>query len=134
MPTNRMSPILPHFEFPPVKAPQHAVLQERLENDHEIVRQRGYSTTSFHIPRKPVSADSLESRDNTPAIPPKSQARARAHTSPEVESIKSRVANAMLEVEKLQKQIDDVVERQSLYSGSRPSTSHSIEKPIHGMS
>lgn len=32
----------------------------------------------------------------------------------------------MLEKERLQEMIDDVIERQSVYLGSRPSTSHSM--------
>ncbi|CAH0059647.1 unnamed protein product [Clonostachys solani] len=125
MPTNRISPILPHFEFPPVKTPEKAVLEERLTDDHQLVRQRSYTSVPFHIPRKPAIEDLSFSPTFPPDIPPKSQARARANTSPEIEAIKARVANAMLEVEELQRQIEEAAERQSLYAFSRPSTSQS---------
>ncbi|CAG9939122.1 unnamed protein product [Clonostachys rosea f. rosea IK726] len=125
MPNNRISPILPHFEFPPVKTPERAVLEERLTDDHQLVRQRSYTSVPFHIPRKPAIEDLSFSQACPPDIPPKSQARPRANTSPEIEAIKARVANAMLEVEELQRQIEEAAERQSLYALSRPSTSQS---------
>lgn len=125
MPNNRISPILPHFEFPPVKTPEKAVLEERLTDDHQLVRQRSYTSVPFHIPRKPAIEDLSFNQTCPPDIPPKSQARPRANTSPEIEAIKARVANAMLEVEELQRQIEEAAERQSLYARSRPSTSQS---------
>ena len=129
MRNNQMSPILPHFEFSElVPPPKPAQLRERLDDDHELIRERSNSTP-FHLPRKPGT----ETPDSsTPAIPAKSPARARAHTSPELESIKARVAGAMIEVERLQRQIDDVMERQSVYACSRPSTSHSMARTMAG--
>ncbi|EFX03021.1 hypothetical protein CMQ_2950 [Grosmannia clavigera kw1407] len=55
-----------------------------------------------------------------PTIPPRS--RLRSYSSPAVESMVERIAGAMIEMEKLQADIDSVVERQSLYANSRPST------------
>ena len=70
--------------------------------------------------------------DMPPLIPPKAKARARAYTSPEVDVIKERVASAMIEVERLQKQIDDVIERQTLYTASRPSSPQSMARTMPG--
>lgn len=141
MPKNHMSPILPHFEFPNlVTPPQPAHLGERLDEDHQLLlRQRTNSSTPFHLPRKAVAEDrpATASENDAPIIPPKSQARSRAHTSPEspeVETMKARVAGAMIEVERLQKQIDEVIERQSLYERSRPSTPLSMARTMPGKS
>ncbi|KAH7137135.1 hypothetical protein B0J13DRAFT_71866 [Dactylonectria estremocensis] len=104
---------------------------------HSLEHQRSFSSTSFHFPRKHISdTDSspftIHEDEIPPLIPPKARARSRAYTAPDVETIKERVASAMLQVEKLQKQIDDVIERQSLYSVSRPTTSHSMANTMHG--
>lgn len=127
-PDNSMSPILPHFEFPSIAAPEPAQLHERLDDEYELVRQGSNSSTPFHLPRKQVGgkSPSIASEQGVPAIPSRSKERARAHTSPEIEIIKARVAGALNEMEALQKQIDDVIERQSLHMSSRPSTAHSM--------
>lgn len=139
MPNNRVSPILPLFEFPNVSAPRPAHLMDRLDDHHELVRQRSNSSMPFHIPRKRAAGslsssaqDLTDDREAAPSIPPRSSARPRAYTSPEVEQMKARVASAMIEVESLQRQIDDVIERQSLYASSRPSTSHSMARTMPG--
>lgn len=49
-----------------------------------------------------------------------------------METIKERVASAMNEVEQLQRKINDIIERQSLYTASRPSTAHSMARTIPG--
>ncbi|TWU75546.1 hypothetical protein ED733_006056 [Metarhizium rileyi] len=79
---------------------------------------------SFHIPRRPPVDISLYAtqKENFPQIPAKSRLRARAYTAPEVDAIKERVASALIEVEILQKYIDNVIERQSIYVNSRPIT------------
>ncbi|RYP23981.1 hypothetical protein DL767_008686 [Monosporascus sp. MG133] len=41
-----------------------------------------------------------------------------------MEDLVERVANAMMERDRLQEQIDDVIERQTIYASSRPSTAH----------
>jgi hypothetical protein len=41
-----------------------------------------------------------------------------------MENLVERVANAMLERDRLQEQIDDLIERQSIYISSRPSTAY----------
>lgn len=134
MPNKHMSPILPHFEFPSVALPEPAQLHERLDDEYQLLRGRSNSSTPFHLPRRPGTSHSPSSGlDGTvPAIPARSQARARAHTSPEMEYIKARVAGAMNEVDRLQAQIDDVIERQSLYVSSRPSTAYSMAFTMPG--
>ncbi|KAK0388662.1 hypothetical protein NLU13_4905 [Sarocladium strictum] len=134
MPENQISPLLPHFQFPIPPIPPTAHLQRRatdvssIEQSHE----RNYSSMSFHVPRKAGAegSGSTMQDDIPPLIPPKAKARARAYTSPEVDVIKERVASAMIEVERLQKQIDDVIERQSLHAPSRPSTAHSMARTM----
>ena len=131
---NHMSPILPHFEFPrAVTTPPPAYLPDGPDVENELMHQRSYSSSlSFNVPRKqlPNSSSSTLPEDVPPQIPPRAPGRARAHTSPEVDRMKERVASAMLEMERLQRQIDDVIERQSLYAGSRPSTAHSLARTV----
>lgn len=138
MPDRRISPILPHFEFPRIitPPPPPAYRAERSEDDHQVSRQRSYSSMSFHVPRRhPVDISPSAAQDELPPqIPAKSKYRRRAYTAPEVDAIKERVASALIEVEMLQKQIDDVIERQSIYASSRPSTSHSMARTIPGTS
>jgi hypothetical protein len=86
---------------------------------------------SFHIPRRPVRTESVASRgweeaDGLPRIPPKAKARQRAYTAPSVEGMVERIASAMLEKEKLQAEIDSVIERSSIYISSRPSTAYGM--------
>jgi hypothetical protein len=135
MPENQISPLLPHFEFPIPPIPPAAYLPQQRTTDMHSSNQsheRSYSSMSFHVPRK-AGADGSPSTaqdEIPPLIPPKAKGRARAHTSPEVDVIKERVASAMIEVERLQRQIDDVIERQSIYAPSRPSTAHSMAQPM----
>lgn len=133
MPSNQISPLLPHFEFP-VPPPAAALMSSNWSYDDEEAHQRSYSAMSFHVPRKGVAEGSPSPRleEIPPLIPPKAKARGRAYTSPDVDIMKERVATAMIEVERLQKQIDDVIERQSLYAPSRPSTSHSMANVVPG--
>lgn len=132
MSDDHMSPMLPHFEFP--VPPPPAYVPNSFDDAHQLVRQRSLSSMSFHIPRKPgpASTTSADQCEVPPLIPPKAKARARANTSPEVEMLKERVASAMLEVERLQQKIDDVIERQSIYACSRPSTAHSMARTMSG--
>jgi hypothetical protein len=86
---------------------------------------------SFHIPRRPVRSESVTSQANSnteglPRIPPKAKARQRAYTAPSVEGMVERIASAMLEKEKLQAEIDSVIERSSIYISSRPSTAYGM--------
>lgn len=131
---HHMSPILPHFEFPrAIATPPPAYLPDGPEVEHELMRQRSYSSSlSFHVPRKqlPDGSPLAVQEDAPPQIPPRAPGRARAHTSPEVDRIKERVAGAMLEMERLQRQIEEVIERQSIYSSSRPSTAHSMARTV----
>lgn len=131
---NRLSPILPHFDYPtpPVTPPQRAfTLSSRSEDSPPIPHSRSYSSMSFHIPRRPINGgsvfDSPQSDFNTPQRP--QPARLRAYTSPEssspmMEDLVERVASAMVERDRLQEKIEDVLERQSIYISSRPSTAN----------
>ncbi|QUC16696.1 uncharacterized protein UV8b_00937 [Ustilaginoidea virens] len=116
------SPTSPHFHSPTPIASMSG-------HDRQLSHQRSWGSMSFHIPRRlPLdnSSASVGGYGIPPQIPSKSKFRSRAYTSPEVDAIRERVATAMMEVERLQKQIDDVIERQSLYVNSRPSTSQSM--------
>lgn len=81
---------------------------------------------SFHVPRKHLRQESGMSQASTtpPRIPPKS--RARASTAPQTQRIVARIASAMIEKERLQAEIDSMVERQSIYLSSRPSTGYDM--------
>lgn len=128
----RASPLLPHFVgdenetttriTPP--PPAHIV-----ENNNITQWDISSSTmgpndvdypTSFHLSRHAVGQVQQSSTNSQfpPRIPPKS--RARAHTAPSTDIMLERIASAMLEKEKLQAEIDELVERQSVYKGSRP--------------
>lgn len=135
MPENQISPLLPHFEIPIPPMPPAAYLPQRRDTDassHDQSHERSYSSMSFHVPRKAgvEGSPSTMNDEIPPLIPPKAKARARAHTSPEVHVITERVASAMIEMERLQRQIDDVIERQSLYAPSRPSTAYSMARTM----
>ena len=123
-PQNRLSPLLPHFDFPGI--PPLAKLAPTRVDDFTLANERSDSSMSFHIPRRPTGGSpSTAHSDSPPRIPPKS--RARAYTSPNIESIKERIARSMNEMEELQNEIDSVIERQSIYApSSRPSTAHSM--------
>ncbi|KAF4466186.1 hypothetical protein FALBO_6967 [Fusarium albosuccineum] len=140
---NRVSPILPHFSPPPAPSSDYSSACVSDQSDCPLgvgklplEHQKSFSDSlmSFHFPRRQAleSSPSTTQDDDVipPLIPPKARARSRAFTSPDVDKIKERVASAMLEVEKLQKQIDDVIERQSLYTASRPSTPHSMAQTM----
>ncbi len=130
----QLSPILPHFEYPnpPVTPPPRAITHSSpSDGGHSVSHQRSCSSMSFHIPRRPIPGgsvfDSPRSNSSTPQRPP--PARVRAYTSSEspstiMEDLVERVASAMLERDKIQEQIDDVLERQSIYISSRPSTAY----------
>ncbi|KAK0714865.1 hypothetical protein B0H67DRAFT_644682 [Lasiosphaeris hirsuta] len=91
-----------------------------------LVNDRSYSSMSFHIPRKHVRGGSNTSQE--PATPPSipQRARARAYTAPNVERIVERIASAMIEKERLEAEIESIIERQSIYISSRPSTAYGI--------
>ncbi|KAF4975947.1 hypothetical protein FZEAL_7327 [Fusarium zealandicum] len=148
-PDNRVSPILPHFSpSPPLAMPASSseCSSECVSGSSEYQLSEGEnrpsehkksfdSPMSFHFPRRPIlesSPSTSQDGDIPPMIPPRSRGRARAYTSPDVEEIKERVAGAMLEVERLQRQIDDAIERQSLYTPSRPSTPYSVARTMPG--
>ncbi|KAL2176851.1 uncharacterized protein P884DRAFT_278099 [Thermothelomyces heterothallicus CBS 202.75] len=131
---NRLSAILPHIECnitPPPRAytgnssnwedgsGSSATLTQEATSAHE----RSHSAMSFHLPRK-HSRQMSEASMSPPRIPPKS--RARAATAPNTERIVERIASAMIEKERLQAEINSLVQRQSLYLNSRPSTGYDV--------
>ncbi|KAK0764531.1 hypothetical protein N5P37_003933 [Trichoderma harzianum] len=130
-----LSPILPDFNFSSEMTPPSLVhLPGRPYDDPSFHHDRNHSSTStsFHIPRKNVAARSSSS---SPEVSPLNlasdkQARTQTYTPSDMESIKERVATAMNEVEELQKKINDIIERQSLYTASRPSTAHSMARTL----
>jgi hypothetical protein len=130
-----LSPILPDFTFPNEMTPPSLVhLPGRPYDDYSPPQKRSHSSTSFHIPRKNVAANSFSS---SPEVSPLNlasdkQTRTRDYAPSDMESIKERVACAMNEVEELQKKINDIIERQSLYTASRPSTAHSMARTVPG--
>jgi hypothetical protein len=131
MPGNALSPITSHFESDhpdiPMPAPAHMHASSFDSDGVTLAHERSYSSMSFHLPRRPVpdmsSTSSLQG--SPPTIPPRS--RLRANTSPDVERMLERIASAMIEKERLQAEIDSVVERQSIYMSSRPSTAYGLE-------
>lgn len=132
VPKRELSPILPHFEM--LTPPPPARVQPNPDDDvFGPSHEPSYSSMSFHLPRKISMSPStltMSPGDTPPKIPPKS--RARSQTSSSVERMKERIAGAMLEVDKLQREIDLVMERQSIYVSSRPSTAHSMALTTHG--
>ncbi|PFH62705.1 hypothetical protein XA68_12383 [Ophiocordyceps unilateralis] len=134
-PDSRQSPVSPHFSISSCTlSPPPACFSCRAgEGDRRRLR---HGNDMFHIPRRQVNSVSPvgSSQDGTPPrIPPKAQGRSRVSTAPEMAALRERVAGAMNEVERLQRQIDEVVERQSLYANSRPSTSHSTGRILPAM-
>ena len=89
---------------------------------------------SFHIPRRPVPPggsvfESPHGSDQSVTPQRPRPARVRAYTASDspstiMEDLVERVASAMLERDRLQEKIEDVIERQSIYSCSRPSTGY----------
>ncbi|PKS09783.1 hypothetical protein jhhlp_004404 [Lomentospora prolificans] len=148
----RLSPILPNFEPNDrvVTPPPAAKLRDDREDEIDGFNlKRSRSSLSFHVPRRRAMGGSSQSSTplygspqmaerqrsasspSPPEVPPKS--RARAYTAPaadKVDTLKERIAEAMMERDRLQEMIDDVIERQSIYLGSRPSTAHSMRTQI----
>lgn len=133
---NRLSPILPRFDLPiMVPSPPPAYASEESGQNSLFPSERSFPLL-FHMPRRPTlrsprrppaTAEMDNASTTTPihATALRENEISAAHTSTEIDAIRSRVANAMLEVERLQQKIDEVTERQSLYTNSRPSSAHS---------
>lgn len=101
--------------------------------------ERSYSPMSFHIPRKHLRDNSFGS-STSPATPPPpsipTKSRARAHTSPSsppVDALVERIASAMIVKDRLDAEIESIIERQSIYISSRPSTAYGpgTSLPLH---
>ncbi|KJZ78070.1 hypothetical protein HIM_02707 [Hirsutella minnesotensis 3608] len=132
----------------------HSSSQSSNNEKNRPLHQGNQSFASFHIPRRqPVEAPpptittpsppiptipTIDAEEPPPSIPPKAETRARPRTAPALDALKERVAEAMIEAEMLQRRIDEIAERQSLYCNSRPSTSHSMartlpDSPFYGL-
>ena len=128
--SDNLSPILPHFDLPhpDVTPPPPAHTHDgSFDSDGvTLTHERSYSSMSFHLPRRPaLDSASVSVNDSPPRIPPRS--RLRANTSPDVDRLYERIAEAMLEKERLQAEIESVIERQSIYVSSRPSTAYGLD-------
>ncbi|GAB1316672.1 hypothetical protein MFIFM68171_06882 [Madurella fahalii] len=131
-PDNRLSPILPYLDgdddliTPPPRA--HTANSSRWDasSGTTLTNDRGYSAMSFHIPRRHARQGSgvSDASQSPPRIPPKS--RARANTAPSTERIVERIASALVEKERLQAEINSLIERQSIFFSSRPSTGYDM--------
>jgi hypothetical protein len=126
--------MLPHFDYPspPVTPPQRAITHSNHSGgSFSISHERSVSSLSFHIPRKQTNTGSVFNSPRSDVVKRPSPARVRAYTSPEgqtpdMDDLIERVANAMLERDRLQEKIEDVIERQSIYISSRPSTATGV--------
>lgn len=131
-PSNRLSPILPHLDCdddvitPPPRAHTASSSRWDASSGTTLANDRSYSAMSFHIPRRHAQQDSgvSDASQSPPRIPPKS--RARANTAPSTERIVERIASALVEKERLQAEINSLVERQSIFLSSRPSTGYDM--------
>lgn len=132
---NKLSPLLPYFDeadrdnqiTPPPRA--HTAGSSKWEGSSPtLTHDRSYSSMSFHIPRRHGREGSITSQDpiTPPRIPAKSRARAYTSPSPNMEKIVERIASAIIEKERLQAEIESVIERQSIYINSRPSTAYGM--------
>ncbi|KAK3293986.1 uncharacterized protein B0H64DRAFT_433249 [Chaetomium fimeti] len=125
-PDNRLSAILPHVDCEITQPPRVYTGNSSkwdASSGTTLATERGHhQTMSFHIPRKHRRQESgmSDASMSPPRIPPKS--RARASTAPNTERIVARIASAMIEKERLQAEINSVVQRQSTYFGNRPLT------------
>ncbi|KLU81950.1 hypothetical protein MAPG_01030 [Magnaporthiopsis poae ATCC 64411] len=134
---DHLSPILPHFVseqsdvFPPAPAHMHSSSFD--SNGSTLTHQRTLSSMSFHLQRRPVprqagspSTQDSEDPETPPRIPPRSRMRARS-SAEQVDRMVARVASAMLERDRLQAEIESIVERHSIYMSSRPSTAYDMQ-------
>lgn len=131
---NRLSPLIPNFDIDEHVPPPPAAHTRREnswdDNSITLTHERSTSSMSFHIPRRPIPGHDdpsfMTSPDSSPPrVPPRS--RARAYTAPHVDRMVERIASAMLEKERLQAEIDSIVERQSIYTNSRPTTAYGMQ-------
>lgn len=142
-PHNRLSAILPHLQgceesiTPPPRV--YTANSSRWDGSSTTVtNDRSNSVMSFHYPRRHGRQNSsISDASMSPPRPPRSDAsmsppripaksRARANTAPNTTRIVERIASALIEKERLQSEINSLVERQSIFFNSRPSTSYTM--------
>jgi len=132
---SHLSPLLPYFDeadrdnqiTPPPRA--HTAGSSKWEGSSPtLTHDRSYSSMSFHVPRRHGREGSITSQDpiTPPRIPTKSRARAYTSPSPNMEKIVERIASALIEKERLEAEIESIMERQSIYINSRPSTAYGM--------
>lgn len=132
---DQISPLMPYFTRAAAtpSPPPRALTRDTFDEDAStLAHSRSYSSTSFHIPRRPVNdvasfttGASSSTGDSPPRIPPRARTRPRAYTSPSVEAIVERIAGAMIEKERLDEEIESVKERQS-FCLSRPGSVYGL--------
>lgn len=120
LPGNRLSP-LPEFGF----------INHDEKNDRTLHHMRSESALEFRVPRKPVLSTVMERRSmNTEELlnalandlPNERATRLRANTEPlAYERVKSALLENM-ELDKRIKELDEVIERRSIYLASRPTS------------
>ncbi|KAI0478025.1 hypothetical protein F4859DRAFT_45301 [Xylaria cf. heliscus] len=129
----QLSPILPRLNYtsrPVTPPPRIYIIPSPVDpGSPAMSHQRSHSAQSFSIPRRPVNGSAVSSRSNTPTPqrlqPVRTRGLSPSPPTPIMEDLVERVANAMLERDRLQDQIDDIVEKQYTYTSSSPSsTSH----------
>ncbi|KAK1836930.1 hypothetical protein QBC39DRAFT_61219 [Podospora conica] len=131
------SPLLNYFsataddDVDRVTPPPRAHTAANRWDSPSLRHERSYSPMSFHIPRKHLRDGSFGSSaaSAAPSIPTKSRARAYTSPSPAVDTLVERIASAMIEKDRLDAEIESIIERQSLYISSRPSTAYGPEDP-----
>lgn len=140
MPADDISFVMPDDDdLPDLKPPPRAYTGGSFDSDcATLAHQRSSSSMSFHLPRRPLPDSARASPyhfnsgntsdDSPPRIPARS--RMRAYTSPNIELSVERIASAMIELDRLQAEIESVVERQSIYANSRPSTAYGGVDPL----
>lgn len=136
-PGNRISPILPHLDAASLIStpPQAHMTSFHRGWSYEAMsrRKQGYPSSNFRIPRRLVVA---KTRSSVQSLTKREPARVTGRTSvykrPDVDAIKERVASALIEVERLQEQIDEVIGLQGLYTRSRPTSRSSSGRRTTG--
>ena len=130
-----ISPILPHFgDLQDLITPPPAAALNQTTWDGStstLTQDRNRSPGSYHLPRRRSTfGSSSVSPESSPEASPSHHTRSSPlASSPStavpavaVDRMKERIASALLERDRLQEEIDVLVERQSIYANSRPST------------
>ncbi|KAL1896934.1 hypothetical protein Cpir12675_002582 [Ceratocystis pirilliformis] len=130
--SQRLSPILPHFQLPQSAASSQLSLHDTDDAKRNIYNSSPSRTLSFHLPRRALCTPQhqfpgaiAEGEEETNIdICPRSYYRPPSctHIAPRSEKAVERIASAIIERELLERAIEDCIERESPYFSSRPST------------